>query len=230
MTRVTKNSVCVAAALALTMVCAPALADLAPGGVQYNPELTIAPAYTSGLPSYFAEANLKAMLEAPWEGAGGFIGTTTSWVYENPTNGCLTFAYLWTSESGPILRSSTLGGEWGGVTVFATGADGSGESGTNDVDPEWTDGDPHSFVRDGFDGSIAVEFRVSNVGTVIGPGDDSAIAWIETDVKSWTPAVAALIDGGSDGHVAILTVPAPGAAMLAMLGLGVVGLVRKSRA
>ena len=56
MKRATKNSICVAAVLAITMSGGPARADLALGGVEFNPVLTITPAYSTGLPSYFVAA------------------------------------------------------------------------------------------------------------------------------------------------------------------------------
>jgi hypothetical protein len=204
---------------------------LPPGGASWKSHPTVpeVPKYTIGLPSYFVPGNIVATLTSNITSAGSSViaGTVTTTVYINPATGFLTFQYQIATNANttaPVVRS-TIAGDWHMTSITDAGSDAGGASGSLDPAPEWTDGDPMFLFTDlnageGF-ADPSIQFRETGRGTVLGPGDTSARVWFETTATDYTTDVMGLIDSGTVGTAPILTViPAPGAALLGVMGLG----------
>ena len=214
------------------ILAAPALAvPLPPGGASYKTHPTVpeVPKYTIGLPAYLVPGNIVGTLTSAITSAGSSVisGFVTTTVYVNPATGFLTFQYqiqTTAATTAPVVRS-TIAGDWHTVSVTDAGSDASGHSGTLDPAPEWSDGDAMFLYTDmnageGF-ADPSMQFRETGRGTVLGPGDTSARVWFETTATDFTTDVMGLIDSGTVGTAPILTViPAPGAALLGVLGFG----------
>lgn len=217
----------------LTSASALAAASLPLGGTLYKPGNSPPGQtdYSTQLPAYCTSANQVAQLfESPILLPGGaqgmFHGHVTSTAYRNPAGG-LTFTYLF-SNTGPgsapvIVVASFLAQDWFAAQITDAGSDGTGSSGTNDS-PEWTDGDPYLIFRTS-NGSVEFNWLVGITGTVIGPGDHSALIWLETDALNYRTSLVALADGGAVGQAAALTAPEP--ATLILLATGVILLLRR---
>ncbi len=188
------------------------------------------PNYTVGLPSYFTPANLVKTLVAPM--TIDFVGTVTTQVYTNNVGG-YTFAYVFqnngTGAAPDLVRATFDPANWGNVTITDAGADGSGLSTPAGQAPNWSNGDPYLIARaDLASGTYPfLQWRVANVGTVIAPGDRSSVIWLETGTASFTFSSLGLLDGGRVGKAQVLVVPAPAAALLGALGLGMIGWLRR---
>ena len=223
------TSSCIALAAA-GLLAVPALGvPLPPGGDSWKSHPTVpeVPKYTIALPSYFTAGNIVGQITSAItsSGSGTIAGTVTTTVYVNPATGFLTFQYQISSSAStttPIVRS-TIAGDWHMTTITDAGSDASGTSGAMDPAPEWSDGDPLFLFTDlntgeGFS-DPSMQFRETGRGTVLGPGDTSARVWFETTATDFTTDVMGLIDSGTVGTAPILTViPAPGAALLGVMG------------
>ncbi len=230
-------------ALALAV---PSFAALAPGGIEYNPDLagsgevgSTGPFYTSGLPAWLVPGGLAASMTGSIAGIPGFSdfsGGVDSYVYfvnGVDASGGLGFAYqinLDSSSAPNLVRASLAAAGWGTVAVTDNGSDNSGSS-TAKGTTSWTDGDPYFMERDAVGGNPQWQFRLGVNGTTINPGESSALVWFETDATFWTISSISLLDGGAAGAARVLTVgiPSPAAGGLGLIGLVLVGrLFRRS--
>jgi hypothetical protein len=221
-----------AALVTACLLASPALGvPLPPGGSSWKTHPTVpeVPKYTIGLPAYLVPGNIVGTLTSAITSAGSSVisGFVTTTVYVNPATGFLTFQYQISTTAdttAPVVRS-TIAGDWHMTTITDAGSDASGLSGALDPAPEWSDGDPMFLYTDmnageGF-ADPSMQFRETGRGTVLGPGDMSARVWFETTATEFTTDVMGLIDSGTVGTAPILTViPAPAAAVLGLMGFG----------
>lgn len=227
-----------------------ARADLLPGQTLVNPHANLPPAtaFTSGLPLWFSGGFGGAVFGLMNSTVtGDFHGTVNSGVfYLNGTdaNGGLGFAYqvalTGIPKDAPGLHEiefSNDHGQWNGVRLGDVGADGSGDSTTTAAPPEhtWADGDPLFISREESDAHLELIFFSSgdpyktsgDVGTYLTGKDPSktSVFWYEApDTHSWLVADIEL-DGHGHGQAPVVMVPVPGAALLGLVGLGMVALV-----
>jgi hypothetical protein len=228
-----KRAFCICGNLLLATAASAAL--LNPGDIQFKPHPSVPPggsSYSTELPPFGDGANLIAELAAPL--SGEFEGTVTSQVFRDPATNVLSFHYsiaLTDMNPAAIVRATMDG--WAGVTITDVGADASGSSGTFDPAPEWTDGDPLSISRDPQTEGLSIQWRSAMatglIGTVVGPGDLSSVAFFVTDVTDYTQGEMDLIDTAVTGEANVL-VPIPEPASIALLGLGVLGFFHRRRA
>jgi hypothetical protein len=217
----------------MTSASVMAAASLPLGGTLYKPGYSQPGQsdYSTQLPAYCTAINQVAQLfESPILLGGGsqgmFNGHVTSTAYSNAAGG-LTFTYLFTN-TGPssdpvIVVASLLKQDWLAAQITDAGSDGAGSSGTNDS-PEWTNGDPY-FISRSSDGVLEFDWLVGTTGTVIGPGDQSALIWIETDALDYRTSLIGLADGGAIGQAAVIAAPEP--ATLMLLAAGTMVLLRR---
>lgn len=237
-------SMAAVAALAASASAAP----LMMGAVQYNPDLAGTgeigdggPYYTSGLPSWVDDDGLKDSLVSPIQGIPGFSqfeGTVESWVYY--VNGLdasgglgLVYRINLSGNSAPnLVRASLAAAGWGNVAVNDAGSDGSGSSTAATGNTTWTDGDPYFIERDAIGGNPQWTFRLGTDGTTLNSGESSALVWFETDSEICRVSTISLLDGGAAGAAQVLTVavPSPEAGMLGLLGVTLVGALRRRMA
>jgi len=211
----------------------PVLGDLAVGGFQVNPDPAqtdfASPDYTSGVvPSAFSTIVGSDM--APAFTGGDFTGTVHSRVWAN-SSGELAFEYWFdvvTPAPSSAIRSATIGGNWLSTTVTEVGSDGTGTS-----TGSWMDGDPFSLGRQDAASlgapTIIWNSDLTSTGTTIGSSvpQSSAHFWYATNATTFSTTDLAVLDSGLIGKAAVYTVPTPGSVLLAVLGVGMVGWVRK---
>ena len=223
---------------AVLVLASPLHADLLPDEALYKDHASVldTPKYVSGLPSYFTDTNLVGAMtdNLVWFGPAGhvFTGTITTTVYRNPDTGFLTFDYQITASDRNTrnMVRAVFGGDWSGVQIFRAGADGSGSSGTGDSGAEWSDGDPYIIGRGALDvlAQPSADFRLGSLGTVLGPGDSSSHIWFETNSTRYIVADADILDTFVRAEGKILApIPEPTAAILGLLGLAMVGSLRR---
>ena len=227
-----KRSICFFGVVSLAS--AAAAGTLNPGEIMFKTHPSVPPGgtpYSTVLPPFGDGANMIAELEAPI--TGEFQGTVTSQVFRDPVSSILSFHYsieLTDLNTAAIVRATMDG--WSGVGITDAGADATGSSGTFDPAPEWSDGDPLSISRDPQTEGLALQWRSAlpsgNIGTVIGPGDLSSVAFFVTDMTDFTQGEIDLIDTAVTGEANVL-VPIPEPASLMLLAVGAVGLIRRRR-
>jgi hypothetical protein len=211
-------------------------AILEPGGIHFKTHPSVpagAQPYSTTLPPFGGGANLVQELTANL--TGEFDGTVTSQVFRDPATQILAFHYsiqLSDMNEVPVVRATMDG--WEGVTITDAGADASGNSGTFDPNPEWTDGDPLYISRDPASEGLAIQWRTALptglIGTVIGSGDLSSVAFFVTNMTQFTTGEMDVIDTAVTAEVQVLVPQIPEPASLILLALGAVGIVARRRA
>jgi len=243
------------ALIAVLFAGAPVHADLVPGDAWNNPDYpTLVPHYTSGLPSWYtgtasAAAHMLANISPPPPGAFPFTGTVLSEVYfVNGTNasGGLGFVYQFSLDSNysvtndGIERASFGLATWNmpGLAIFDAGSSGTGNSTPKSLvgyppgSLSWSDGDPAAITRD-IAGNPEFLFSGNLGGTFISRSQNSALVWLETNATAWTVGNVSLLDGGFSGASDVFVpgrgpfIPAPGAAVLGILGSMTIASLRR---
>jgi hypothetical protein len=228
------------AGIATLAIPAFAAAPLPPGTVLYNPALngtgeigSTGPFYTGSLPSWVNAGNLEHSLVGNIAGIPGFSqfhGTVESWCYrlDNGNIGLVYRINLAQNSAPRLVRASIAPDGWVGTGILDAGADGSGSSTAATGNTTWGDGDPYFIERDALGLAPSWVFRLGNDGTVLNPGDNSALVFFETDAPDCGEGTISLLDGGAAGAAMILTVvPSPAAAGLGLLGLSIIGGLRR---
>ncbi|MBC7835871.1 MAG: hypothetical protein H7Y88_12345 [Phycisphaerales bacterium] len=228
-----KNLLGTVAAVGVLAVAGSALAGpIAIGGAAFknHPTVTDLPSYTQAIPAYFIPVNVVATLNSPI--VGGLAGSVVTTVYLNPNTNTLTFDYVFSAAaSNPVsIVRATLGGPWLPILVNDAGAGSNGISGGGDGGAEWNDGDPFFLARSPEDGSPNVQWRAFGLGSALGAGNVSSNIWFETNATLITEAPMAVIDTAVTGSGLILApvIPAPGAAALALMGVGIAARRRRA--
>jgi hypothetical protein len=216
------------------MGAAVAQADINPGDVYYNPNLTsLVPHYNTSMPMWASGGFADELVASI---SGDFVGQVTSRVYFlNGMDGQegLGFTYQVDVEAPPdagLVRAS-WSDAWQGLTVMDTGAFGPGSSTSATGATVWSDGKPYWIERDG-GGAMAFQLRgVDLSGTVLNGGDESATVWWTVDAPDWRESEVELLDSALSGEAATLVaVPSPGASALGIVGfMAVASLSRRFR-
>jgi hypothetical protein len=226
-----KHMIC---GLALVAACAAAASAsvLMPGDIQFkaHPSVPGGTPYSTELPPFGGGANLVDEMIANM--TGEFEGTVRSQVFRDPATGFLAFHYtiaLTDMNSVPIVRATMDG--WEGINITDAGADATGSSGTFDPNPEWTDGDPLSISRDPTSEGIAIQWRTAMptglIGTVVGAGDVTSVAFFVTDTTLYTTGEIDLIDTAVTAEANVFVPQIPEPASLALLLLGAPALLKR---
>lgn len=216
------------------LASAASAGTLSPGDIMFKTDPSV-PAggtpYSTVLPPFGDSPNMIAELVSPI--TGEFQGAVTTQVFRDPVSSILSFHYsieLTDVNTAAIVRATMDG--WDGVNITDAGANASGSSGTFDPAPEWSDGDPFSISRDPQSEGLALQWRsalpTGLIGTVIGPGDLSSVAFFVTDMTDFVQGEIDLIDTAVTGEANVL-VPIPEPASLLLLAVGAVGLISRRR-
>ncbi len=225
---------------AVAITSAPAQGSfLDPGTTQENPAVG-GSVYIEGLPPNTTATQVGSTLSSPYvTSTGGIIGRVETKVFLNTFSGGsgLTFEYQFIEDptaTSELIRAS-LAGNWDGVTIGNVGAEENGSSHPGTVAPFWTDGDPKFILREsagdpGFSATV-FQFRESNIGTTLLPGDKSSVIWLETNATAMTTADVALEDSGATSHATVFVpVPEPSTlVLLATLVMGALCVARRRR-
>lgn len=220
----------------------PSFAALAPGMMLYNPELAGTGEVGSGGPFYnhlpqgwINPGNLLGSLSSPIVGVPGFAqfsGTVDSAVYQ-AAPGLLGFTYcirLDGNSAANLVRASLAALGWTGVVVVDAGSDQSGNSTPGTGNTTWSDGAPYFIERAASpDENPQWTFRLGTDGTTINANQHSAMVWFTVETEFWQRSTISLLDGGATGAARVLTIgiPSPAAASLGMIGLAIVGSLRR---
>ena len=165
----------------------------------------------------------------------GFLGSVSSKVYQNNTDGTLVFSYQINNLAvpdgpGTEIGSITLGdvsNPWGPFTITSAGSDGLGSThgvGSSMLPTKnWSNGDPYSIAYNGDNQGLAIDFDstaplfgtqlVSATPLGASPttptSDTSAVIWLATNAKNFQVSNVGLSDtsrvGTSEAYA-----PAPG--------------------
>jgi hypothetical protein len=195
------------------------------GSARFHPSHTAAtPATEYSLSGHGANSLVDSMSSA-WS-ERGFSGVVESWVYNNNAGG-LTFVYQFTVDPGSHrLARGTLDGAWNMFAITDAGSDSSG-NGTMSGDPSWVE---HIDGLGLSNGGVGIQFKdpSQSAFTGIAPGLQSALVWFETDAPRYTIGnVGVLNEGVHAGARALVPIPLPGTAAMALFGLAAIGLRRR---
>lgn len=227
----------------------PVLADpVVPGGVLQNDlnSYALGPAFTNGdLTSVTSYTQLVASMTNPIGGlAHHYTGSVTSSVYRDAATGYLAFEYSFdiTGHTGGGLfsaaESATIGGDWSDYDILDAGSSRAGDAGAGVSTASaglggagWTDGSPFTLGRNSLaDGAAPRAFfnLPYFAGTEFFAGQGSANFWFTTNARAFGMDDMVIRDGGLEGEAPVfVAVPAPGALVLGLIGMGGIGSLRR---
>ncbi len=218
-----------------------------PGGVLQNDLNTssLGPAFTNGdLTDVTDYVDLVASMANPIGGlAHHYTGTITSSVYRDSATGYLAFEYSFdiTGHTGGGLfsaaESATIGGDWSSYSILNAGSSRAGDAGAGVSTASagaggagWTDGSPFTLGRNSLaEGAAPRAFfnLPSFAGTEFFAGQGSANFWFATNATTFSTDDMVIRDGGLEGEGRVFVVPAPGALVLGLIGMGGIGSLRR---
>jgi hypothetical protein len=224
---------------ALLLLPSAALADLNPGDTQYNPQVNppFNPSFTVGpVPAAYNIPVASMSFPYAFNGtsSGAYNGSVLSSVFKN-SSGQLAFSYVFDNLLPPAggvrtdISHATVNdpsNPWTGVTIFGTGADGSGLStAVPGAFGSWTNGNPFDITRDAGNSGVGVFFNAFSSGTelVNTTNDRSASIWFTTDATTFHISNVGLIDTGTTGTGNAYAPGVPEPSSLVLLALGALG-------